>query len=147
MLAQAETPPAGPVGEVRGTVINLNSGKAVNESLEVMLHVLDLDLAEKDMKHGQSQPDGTFVFPDVPFDANIQFAVMATFNAVTYFSDTMPADMTSMQVSIDVPVYETTADLASISRSRKSETLVTENDICQVEQFFNGMSDHAYQTT
>jgi hypothetical protein len=113
-LAQDDSPPAGPVGDVRGTVINRNSGKVVTESLEVMLHVLDLNLAEKDMKHGQSQPDGTFVFPDVPFDANLQFSVMATFNGVTYFSDTLPADMTSMQVSIEVPVYETTKDLAAV---------------------------------
>ena len=112
--AQAETPPTGPVGEIRGSVINSNTGKVVTESLEVMLHVLDLDLADKDMKHAQSEADGTFVFPDVPFDANTQFAVMATFNGVTYFSNTLPADMTSMQVNIDVPVYETTADLAAV---------------------------------
>jgi hypothetical protein len=113
-LAQDDSPPAGPVGDVRGTVINHNSGKVVTESLEVMLHVLDLNFAEKEMKHGQSQPDGTFVFPDVPFDANLQFSVMATFDGVTYFSDTLPADTTSMQVSIKVPVYETTKDLAAV---------------------------------
>ncbi|HLO14540.1 MAG TPA: hypothetical protein VK206_06915 [Anaerolineales bacterium] len=113
-LAQVQTPPAGPVGEVRGTVINTNTGKVVTESLEVMLHVLDLDLVDKDMKHGQSQADGTFVFSGVPFDANTRFAVMATFDGVTYYSNTLPADMTSMQVSIDVPVYETTTDLASV---------------------------------
>ena len=112
--AQAETPPAGPVGEVLGSVINSNTGRVVTESLEVMLHVLDLDLADKDMKHAQSEADGTFVFPDVPFDANTQFAVMATFHGVTYFSNTLPADMTSMQVNIDVPVYETTTDLAAV---------------------------------
>ena len=114
VLAQTETPPAGPLGEVRGTVINSNTGKVVTESLEVMLHVLDLDLVDKDMKHGKSQPDGTFVFPDVSFDANLQFAVMATFNGVTYFSETILADMTAMQVSIDVPVYETTKDLTNV---------------------------------
>ena len=113
-FAQAETPPAGPVGEIRGTVTNRNTGKVVTESLEVMLHVLDLDLVDKDMLHGQSKPDGTFVFPDVPFDSNTQFAVMATFNGVTYSSKTVPADMTSMQVSIEVPVYETTTNLASV---------------------------------
>lgn len=113
-LAQAETPPAGPVGEVRGTVINRNRGKAVTESLEVMLHVLDLDFAEKGMEHGQSKSDGTFVFSGVPFDANLQFAVMATYEGVTYFSETIPADMTSMQVNIEMPVYETTTDLDAI---------------------------------
>ena len=113
-LAQAETLPAGLVGEVRGSVINTNTGKVVTDSLEVMLHVMDLDLVDKDMVHGQSKPDGTFLFSDVPFDGNTQFAIMATFKGVTYFSDTMPAEMTSMQVSIDVPVYETTPDLASV---------------------------------
>jgi hypothetical protein len=113
-LAQAEAPATGPLGEVRGSVVNTNTGKVVTDSLEVMLHVMDLDLVDKDMFHGQSKPDGTFLFPDVPFDGNTQFAVMATFKGVTYFSDTMPAEMASMQVSIDVPVYETTTDLASV---------------------------------
>lgn len=114
VLAQDKTPPVGPKGEIRGTVINRNSGEVVEEVLEVMLHVLDLDYVDKDMVHGQSQADGTFIFPDVPFDANTQFAVMATFDGVTYFSDVVPADMTSLQVSIDMPVYETTKDLAAV---------------------------------
>ena len=113
-LAQDGNPPAGPSGQVRGTVVNRNSGEVVTESLDVMLHILDQDMVDKGMEHGQSQPDGTFVFPDVPFDANTQFAVMATYDGVSYFSETIPADMTSMQVSIDMPVYETTQDLAAV---------------------------------
>ena len=114
--AQAETPPtpAGPLGEIRGTVINQNSGQVVAESLEVMLHIMNLDYVDTDMLHGQSQPDGTFVFADVPFDASLQFAVMATFDGVTYFSDAIPADMQSLQVALEVPVYETTQDLANV---------------------------------
>jgi hypothetical protein len=114
--AQAETPPtpAGPLGEIRGTVINQNSGQVVAESLEVMLHIMNLDYVDTDMLHGQSQPDGTFVFADVPFDASLQFAVMATFDGVTYFSDAFPADMQSLQVALEVPVYETTQDLANV---------------------------------
>jgi hypothetical protein len=114
VLAQSETPPAGPVGEIRGAVINRNTGKVVAESLEVMLHILDSNFAEKDMKHAQSQPDGTFVFADIPFDANLQFAAMATYEGVTYFSETLPADLESMQVVMDVPIYETTTDLATV---------------------------------
>lgn len=113
-LAQAGTPPAGPVGEIRGTVTNQNSGKVVTESLEVMLHALDMYYADKDTQHGQSRPDGTFGFARVPFDANTQFAVMAIYDGVTYFSEPMPADMKSMQVAIDVPVYESTTDLMNI---------------------------------
>lgn len=114
VLAQSETPPAGPVGEIRGTVINRNTGKVVAESLEVMLHILDSNFAEKDMKHAQSLSDGTFIFTDIPFDANLQFAAMATYEGVTYFSETIPADLESMQVVMDVPVYETTTDLATV---------------------------------
>ena len=114
VLAQDNNPPAGPVGEVRGTVINRNNGKVVTESLEVMLHILDQDFVDKGMEHGQSQPDGTFVFANIPFDENTQFAVMAIYDEVTYFSDTIPADMKSMQVSIDMPVYETTTDLSAV---------------------------------
>ncbi|HEU0294699.1 MAG TPA: hypothetical protein VFR47_18305 [Anaerolineales bacterium] len=113
-LAQSETPPAGPVGEVRGTIINRNSGKLVAESLEVMLHVLDQDFVDLDMKHAQSRPDGTFIFADIPFGDNLQFTVMAIYEGVTYSSDPAPTDMKSMQVAVDVPVYESTNDLASV---------------------------------
>jgi len=112
--AQGETPPAGPAGEVRGIVINQNTEKAVTESLEVMLHILDLDYVDKGMEHGQSQPGGTFVFSNIPFDANTLFSVMATYNGVTYFSETNPADMESLQVNINIPVYDTTTDLAAV---------------------------------
>ena len=114
--AQADTPPtpAGPLGEIRGTVINRNSGNAMTESLEVMLHILDLNYADQGMAHGQSQSDGTFVFADVPFDASLQFAVMATFDGVTYYSDVIPADMQSLKLDVDVPVYETTRDLSNV---------------------------------
>ena len=113
-LAQDDNPPSGPVGEVRGTVINRNSGKLVTESLEVMLHILDQDFVDKGMEHGQSEIDGTFAFANIPFDENTRFAVMATYDGVTYFSETVPADVKSMQVNIDVSVYESTKDLSTV---------------------------------
>jgi hypothetical protein len=113
-LAQSEIPPAGPVGEIRGTVMNLNTGKAVAESLEVMLHVLDQDFADLDMKHAQSGSDGTFAFADIPFDTSLQFVVMAVYDDVAYSSDPAPVNMESMQVFIDVPVYENTSDLTNV---------------------------------
>ena len=53
VYAQSDTPPTptSPLGEIRGTVINRNSGNAVTESLEVMLHVLDLNYVDQDMVH------------------------------------------------------------------------------------------------
>lgn len=113
-LAQSETPPAGPTGEVHGKIINRNTGKLIKQSLEIMLHVLDKDFAAQDMKHAKSDADGTFVFSDVPFEANLRYAVMAVFDEVTYFSDTTPADMTTLQTEIEVPIYESTSDLANV---------------------------------
>jgi hypothetical protein len=113
-LAQTQAPPAGPTGVVSGTIIDRNTGSAVNTELDVMLHVMDQDFTETGMLHGRSQPDGTFVFSEVPFDANSQYAVMAIYDGVTYFSDTAPVDMTSMRVALEVPVYESTSDLAGV---------------------------------
>jgi len=114
VLAQAETPPTGPTGEVMGRIVNQNTGAVVEEELDVMLHVLDKDLADAGMLHGKSQSDGTFLFTDVPFETSLQYAVMATYDGVTYISDTVPVDMTSMQVTLEAPVYESTTDLTSV---------------------------------
>jgi hypothetical protein len=110
VLAQTDTPPTGPTGEVTGTIINKNTGEVVAEQLEVTLHVLDQNYADIGMLSGQTQTDGTFLFADAPFDVNLQYAVMATFDGVTYFSDVVPVDMDSMQVSVQVPVHESTSD-------------------------------------
>ena len=113
-LAQTETPPAGPMGEVMGTIINKNTGAAVAEELDVMLHILGQDNTEAGMLHGRSQADGAFLFTAVPFDADSQYAVMAIYDGVTYFSATAPADMTSREVALEVPVYESTSSLAGV---------------------------------
>lgn len=112
--AQAETPPTGSTGEIHGSVINTNSGNAVEESMDVMLHILDQNYADMNMLHGKSDLDGNFVFADVPFASDLRFAVMATFDGVTYSSKPVPADMASLSVSIDVPVYETTQNLEDV---------------------------------
>ena len=112
--AQSTTPPTGPVGEIHGTVVNRNSGKVVAEPVDVMLHVLNQDLSDKDMQHAQSANDGTFAFANIPFESNLQFLMMATFQGVTYSSEVTPVDLTSMKINIDVPVYETTRELTGV---------------------------------
>lgn len=136
--AQDTTPPTstGTLGEIRGTVIDLNNGKVVAQTMDVMLHVLDLDYADKDMLHGQSQPDGSFVFADVPFDPSTQFAVMATYDGVTYFSDTAPADMSSLQINLDVPVYETTSDLSAVQIDQMHVLLEPSTDGLETKELY-----------
>ena len=114
--AQTEVPPtpAGPIGQVTGTLINRNTGKLVSESLEVMLHVLDKDFVDQNMLHAQSTTGGTFLFEDVPFAEGLQFAVMTVYEGATYTSDTVPVDMTSLKIAVEVPVYESTPDLSAL---------------------------------
>lgn len=114
VFAQTPTPPAGPTGMVSGAIIDRNTGSAVGTELDIMLHIMDQDFTETGMLHGRSRPDGTFAFREVPFDADSQYAVMAIYEGVTYFSDTAPVDMTSMRVALEVPVYESTSDLAGV---------------------------------
>jgi hypothetical protein len=134
--AQAQPPLAGPLGAVRGTVINRNTGQLVRESLEVMLHILDQNLVDKGMEHGQSQPDGHFVFPDIPFDENIQFVVMTTYDGVTYSSETVAADLTTLEVNIEMPVYETTTDLATIQIAQMHILFETSPDGLETKELY-----------
>jgi hypothetical protein len=134
--AQAQPPLAGPLGAVRGTVINRNTGQLVRESLEVMLHMLDQNLVDKGMEHGQSQPDGHFVFPDIPFDENIQFVVMTTYDGVTYSSETVAADLTTLEVNIEMPVYETTTDLATIQIAQMHILFETSPDGLETKELY-----------
>ena len=134
--AQDATPPAGPLGEINGTVVDQNNGKVVAQTLDVMLHVLDLAYADKDMVHGQSQPDGSFVFADVPFDASTQFAVMATYDGVTYFSKMAPADMSSLQLVLDVPVYETTNDPSAVQIDQMHVLLEPSTDGIETKELY-----------
>jgi hypothetical protein len=134
--AQAQPPLAGPLGAVRGTVINRNTGQLVKESLEVMLHILDQDLIDKGMEHAQSQPNGTFVFPDIPFEENTQFAVMTTYDGVTYSSETVAADLTTLEVSTEMPVYETTTDLATIQIAQMHILFETSPDGLETKELY-----------
>ena len=135
--AQTETLPAGPTGKVSGTIVNHNKNKLVSESLEIMLHILGKDFSQLDMKHAQSLSDGTFVFADVPFDANLQYAVMAIYDGVTYRSDTVPADMNSLQTTIDVPVYESTSDPASIQVDQMHVVFGIAEDGLEIKEIYS----------
>ncbi len=111
--AQEPTPPAA-TGEVTGTILNQNQGTSVAENLEVMLHIWDEEYVELGMLHAQSQPDGTFRFTEVALGPGQLYAVMAIYDDVTYYSDTLPAVDGSNQLELDVPVFETTTDLSAV---------------------------------
>lgn len=113
-LAQSGTPPTGSPGEIRGTIINRNTGQLVTEGLDVMVHVVDQNFEDNNTLKSRSEPDGSFVFKDVPFSADLQYAVMAVYKGVSYYSNTVPADLNSLKIALEVPVYETTKDFSAV---------------------------------
>lgn len=115
VMAQTDSPPDdAAAGVVLGKIINRNEGKLVTESLDVMLHIWDKEYVDLGMEHGQSEADGTFRFSDVALDPQRLYAVMATFEDVTYFSDVVPGPADSNEIELAVPVTETTRDLAAV---------------------------------
>ncbi len=113
VLAQTVTPPP-PTGEVSGKIINKNSGEAVTESQEVMLHIWDQQNADINMLHVHSAADGTFLFTGVDLQPQYVYGTMAVFDGVTYISQILPPKAGSDQLELDVPVYETTQDPSTI---------------------------------
>ncbi len=118
--AQTPTPPEGdtlvaPGGDVVGQIVNKSPGGTVLEQLDLMLHIWDKNYNGIGMLHGQSQPDGSFLFSDVGFDPDLVYAVMASYNGVTYFSDVQSPELDATSLEFELPIYETAADLSAVS--------------------------------
>lgn len=112
VLAQTATPP--PSGQVSGKIIDQNQGTVVAQSLDVMLHIWDQNGSEINMLHAKSAMDGTFQFSAVDLQPQYLYSTMATFEDVTYESQALPPTAGSNQLSLDVPVYETTQDASAV---------------------------------
>jgi hypothetical protein len=115
VIAQEDVPPGDAAsGVVLGKIINQNKGSIVTGSLEVMLHIWDKQYVDLGMEHGQSKAGGTFEFSGVVFDTERLYAVMTTFENVTYYSDIVPGPADSDELDLTVTVIETTNDLAAV---------------------------------
>ena len=115
VIAQTDSPPEdAAAGVVLGKIINQNKGNLVTGSLDVMLHIWDQQYVDLGMEHGKSEADGTFKFSDVAFDPQRLYAVMTTFENVTYYSDTVPGPADSKEIELTVPVIETTNDPTAV---------------------------------
>ena len=109
-----QTPAPLPQGSITGKIINQNdSSKDVGE-LEVMLHILDQDQNELGMLHGQSTADGNFTITEVPFQVGLGYTAAVVFEETTYYSPMIWAEEGITEANLEVPVYETTPDLAAV---------------------------------
>ncbi len=73
-------------------IVNRTQGAAVPASMDVMLHGWIED-QERIMLHGKSDPDGSFHFNGVDFEAGINLSAMASYNDVVYFSEAAQVDL------------------------------------------------------
>jgi hypothetical protein len=115
VAAQTQTPPP-PTPQlitVSGKIVNRTSGATVPTKLGLMLHAWDQSQNEQLMRDGQSNPDGTFRFENVPVAAGLSYGVMAIYNDLTYFSTLIAA--TGLAINpIEIPIYEMTTDNSKI---------------------------------
>lgn len=108
-----ETSPSETTGEVTGVLVNRSPDGTIPQSLSVMLHILDQNYNQVGMLHTLSQPDGSFRFEDVPLDQNELYAGIVSYQGATYYSEPVPYDGENAP-NLDLPVYETTTDLAKV---------------------------------
>ena len=117
-VASAQTqPPSNPAddsstGEVSGAITNGTPGASVPGGLDLMLHAWDDTDAQKLMLHGQSTPEGSFVFDEVPFEPGLMYAVMAVYEDGMYYSDLVQVEPDQTELQLEVPIYESTTDLS-----------------------------------
>lgn len=114
--AQTETPQAESfTGEVSGRLVNKSPDGGIPENVDLMLHIWDQNYNGLGMLHGQSSPDGSFVFPDVEFDPALIYAVMANYDGATYFSETKAPAQGDSSLEFEVPIYDTSPQLSQVS--------------------------------
>jgi hypothetical protein len=102
-------------GVVTGRIVNRSPDGLIPEQTDLMLHAWDENFDEKLMLDGSSEADGTFEFADVSLDPSLLYAVMVTYDNVVYASE--PAGVTDGQteLSLEIPVYESTTDVSTVS--------------------------------
>lgn len=114
--AQSDGPAPQPETFIRviGQIVNGTTGAETPGDLEVMLHVWDADFNEKDMVHGVADGDGRFQFDDVPYQPDLLYAIMASYQEATYFSTPINVSEGETTLELEVPVFEATDDTAAV---------------------------------
>ena len=109
---ESETAPV--PGSITGQIVNGTAGAGIPDSLTLMLHVWDGDFNEKEMLTGQADANGRFQFDNVPFVPGWFYAVMATYQDVTYFSVPMPVPEGETTFDLELPIFESTTDTSGV---------------------------------
>lgn len=113
---EAAQPPATGAGVVSGQVIKL-AGDPLPQGLEVQL--LAFDNFQQTLTRTQTiASDGMFAFTDVEMPEGRAFLVAVEFGRTTYTSDLAVAGPEPQEISLQVTVYDATADTSALSIDR-----------------------------
>lgn len=137
VAAQTPTPltPAAQRVGLSGKIVNRSPGGSVPEKLDLMLHAWDQSSAEKLMLDGQSNPDGTFQFKDVPVEAGLLYGVMAMYDGISYISEPVLARGQPL-TQFEVAIYDTTTDASSVQIDQRFVMFVYTGTGLQVTEVY-----------
>lgn len=133
------------VGTISGTIDNATAGADIPVDAELTLHILNENM-EEILIDGTINPDGTFLFDDVPVGAELGYFV-TVFHADGYFSsDFVRGDVENPDVELPITVVEMTTDSSVLSISEMVMQYEVVGDNVQVVQLvtFENDSDRMF---
>lgn len=107
---------AGDRGSVSGQVINLSGGE-VPSGLEITLHGFD-EMQQVLTLTTTVDPQGIFLFEDIEMPEGRAFIASLEYQGVVYSSDVSVAVAEERNLSLPIPIYETTSDPSTVSVDR-----------------------------
>ena len=123
-------------GIVRGTVTQGTADSTVPENMLVQLHIMDQEMNEEILE-AQVDATGTFVFTDVPVNAEHGFVVSAHYQSITYMSDFVQGEVGVTELELPVTIYEITNDPAVIQINSLRSQIYGVDDEIQVLQIIS----------
>jgi len=133
-------------GILRGTVVNGTTGEPVGD-VTLTLHILSSNGDDLQTRTAVSAADGSFVFEKLNRDHTFLYALEGTYRGVRYVTpDPAVFIPDQSETTLDLTVYETTDDPASVEQSNLHRIIAfdaTRISIADVYVFSNG-GDRAY---
>ncbi len=125
-----------PTGVITGRIINRTPDGLVPEKMDLMLHAWDENFDQKLMVDGFSKTDGTFEFMDVSLDPKLLYAVMLTYGDAVYASEPVNVLEGQTELSLEIPIYESTTETSSVRIDRQHVLFDTALDGLQVAEIY-----------
>lgn len=138
--AEEDPPPSSAAaswtGEVSGSVVNLTGDAGLPPALELMLHTWSPEMVEKSVNHAESDEDGSFHFDDVTLSAGDVVSAMALYEGATYMAQPVEVRAGDESISLELPIYESTSDLAGVTIDQAHVFIMPDYDGLSVSEVY-----------